>query len=232
MKVVVSMGDVVQVDGLSEEQINFGWETRQPARASLLHGWDDRRGCRGGPTDACPNVVPRWVGEKVPFVLTVSAIRGSSSPRDTVQERQLNMATMTLEIVTAEKLAYSDEVNSVVAPGIEGELGILPHHAPLLTILQPGELRIIKEGHADEYLAMSGGFMEVMNNKVVILADAAERADEIDEERAQEAVKRAEERINDKSQDLDLERTVASMRRAQLRLKVARRRRSGPRAGS
>ena len=142
------------------------------------------------------------------------------------------MATMMLEIVTAEKLAYSDEVNSVVAPGIEGELGILPHHAPLLTILQPGELRIIKEGHADEYLAMSGGFMEVMNNKVVILADAAERADEIDEERAQEAVKRAEERINDKSQDLDLERTVASMRRAQLRLKVARRRRSGPRAGS
>ena len=142
------------------------------------------------------------------------------------------MATMTLEIVTVERLAYSDEVNSVVAPGIEGELGILPHHAPLLTVLQPGELRIIKEGHADEYLVMSGGFMEVMNNKVVILADAAERAEDIDEERAQEAVRRAQERINDRPQDLDLERTVASMRRAQLRIKVARRRRNLPPLGS
>ena len=139
---------------------------------------------------------------------------------------------MTLEIVTVERLAYSDEVNSVVAPGIEGELGILPHHAPLLTVLQPGELRIIKEGHADEYLVMSGGFMEVMNNKVVILADAAERAEDIDEERAQEAVRRAQERINDRPQDLDLERTVASMRRAQLRIKVARRRRNLPPLGS
>lgn len=141
------------------------------------------------------------------------------------------MATMTLEIVTAERQVSSEEVNGVVAPGIEGELGILPHHAPLLTVLQPGELRIIRAGQEDEHLAVSGGFMEVMGNKVVVLADAAERAEEIDEQRAQEAVRRAEERLAHRTQDMDLERAVASMRRAALRLKVVRRRRHPPQPG-
>ena len=69
------------------------------------------------------------------------------------------MAPMLLEIVTAERLVYSDEVDIVVAPGMEGELGILPHHAPLLTILQPGELRIHKTGQEDVYMAVTGGFL-------------------------------------------------------------------------
>ncbi|MBI4310350.1 MAG: F0F1 ATP synthase subunit epsilon [Chloroflexi bacterium] len=141
------------------------------------------------------------------------------------------MATMKLEIVTAEKQVYSEEVNGVVAPGIEGELGILPHHAPLLTILQPGELRIMREGQEDNYLAVSGGFLEVMANHVVILADTAERAEEIDEARAQEAMKRAEERVTHRTADMDLERAMASIHRAQARLKVARRRRHPPQAG-
>ncbi|MDO8750472.1 MAG: F0F1 ATP synthase subunit epsilon [Dehalococcoidia bacterium] len=141
------------------------------------------------------------------------------------------MPTMQLEIVTAERLVYSEQVNCVVAPGIEGELGILPHHAPLLTTLQPGELRIMREGQADIYLAVSGGFLEVMANRVVVLADAAERADEIDETRAQEAVHRAQEQLEHRSADIDLERALASMRRAQTRLKVVRRRRHPPTPG-
>ncbi|MSQ22017.1 MAG: F0F1 ATP synthase subunit epsilon [Dehalococcoidia bacterium] len=141
------------------------------------------------------------------------------------------MPTMQLEIVTAERLVYSDQVNGVVAPGIEGDLGILPHHAPLLTTLQAGELRIMKEGQPDTYMAISSGFLEVMANRVVVLADTAERADEIDEARAQEAVHRTQEQLEHRAADVDLERAVASMRRAQTRLKVVRRRQRPPTTG-
>ena len=90
------------------------------------------------------------------------------------------MPTMKLEIVTAERVVYSDEVEVVVAPGIEGELGILPHHAPLLTVLKPGELRVVKDGQ-EEIMAVSGGFLEVLGNTVTVLADTAEHAEEINE---------------------------------------------------
>ncbi len=135
------------------------------------------------------------------------------------------MAEMKLEIVTGEGLVYSGDVEVLVAPGIEGELGILPHHAPLLTMLQPGEIRIVVEGQ-EEYMVISGGFLEVLANTVTILADTAERADEIDEERAQEAVQRAQERLTGQLAAQDLERALASIRRAQARVQVARRRRS------
>ena len=138
---------------------------------------------------------------------------------------------MLLEIVTAERQVYSDQVNGVVAPGIEGELGILPHHAPLLTILQPGELRILKEGEEDTSMAVSGGFLEVMANRVVVLTDAAERVEEIDEARAQEAMQRAQERLDRRTADIDLERALVSLRRSQTRLKVVRRRRHPPPPG-
>ena len=137
------------------------------------------------------------------------------------------MAPMKLEIITAERVVYSDDVDVVVAPGIEGELGILPHHAPLMTTLQPGELRVRKEGE-EVFMAVSGGFLEIMANKVTILADAAERSEEIDEARVQEAVRRAEERLVNRTADMDLERAVASLRRSQARLKVVQRRRSRP----
>ena len=135
------------------------------------------------------------------------------------------MATMRLEIITAERQVYGEDVDALVAPGIEGQLGILPHHAPLMTALQPGELLIRKDGE-ETYLAVTGGFMEVIGNKVTILADACERSDEIDEQRAEEAMVRATERLQTHATDLQLERAAVSIRRAQVRLNVARRRRS------
>ena len=139
------------------------------------------------------------------------------------------MATMRLDIVTAERAVFSDDVDLVVAPGIDGELGILPHHAALITALQPGAIRI-RRGGDEEHLAVGGGFMEVYNNRVIILADSAERAEEIDFARAEEARRRAEERLRMRGGDVDAERALASLRRSTIRLRVAQRRRraAGP----
>jgi F-type H+-transporting ATPase subunit epsilon len=134
------------------------------------------------------------------------------------------MAQMRLDVITAEREVLSDEVDLVVAPGSEGELGILPNHSPLMTTLKEGELTIRKGGE-DTYLAVTGGFLEVMDNVVTVLADACERSEEISEERAQEAMRRAQEMLSSRGADVDLESTLASMRRAQLRIRVARRRR-------
>ena len=134
------------------------------------------------------------------------------------------MPTIRLEIVTAERVVYEEDVDIVVLPGVEGQLGILPHHAPLLTALQPGELMARKDGQ-ETVMALSGGFAQVLGDKVIVLADAAERDEEIDEQRAQEAVRRAQEQLEHRTADLDLEQAVAAMRRAQTRLRVAQRRR-------
>ncbi|MCH8825421.1 MAG: F0F1 ATP synthase subunit epsilon [Chloroflexi bacterium] len=134
------------------------------------------------------------------------------------------MAPMKLEIVTAERLVYSEDVDMLVAPGIDGELGILPRHAPLLTVLKPGEIRVTRDGDVS-YLAVSGGFLEVMSNTVTILADTAEQAEEINAERAEAALARAQERIESSASDMDLQMAMASMRRSQARLAVATRRR-------
>ncbi len=131
---------------------------------------------------------------------------------------------MNLEIITAERQVYSDEVDMVIAPGIDGQLGILPQHAPLMTILKPGEMTVRKDGE-DMYVAVSGGFMEVMGNKVSVLADACERSDEIDEERAQAAMERAQERLANRGSDMELTRILSSLHRAQVRLDLVRRRR-------
>lgn len=134
------------------------------------------------------------------------------------------MAPMRLEIVTAERLIYAEDVDILVAPGEGGELAILPSHAPLLTGLRPGEIRVVK-GNEESFIAVSGGFLEVMANKVTILADTAEHAEEIDEQRAEEALRRAEERIQSRPADMDLEQALSSVRRSQARLRVAVRRR-------
>ena len=134
------------------------------------------------------------------------------------------MTTMRLEIITAERQVYSEDVEVLVAPGIEGQLGILPRHAPLMTALQPGELLIRKDGE-ETYLSVTGGFLEVIGNKVTILADACERSDEIDEQRAQEAMEQAQERLQRQGADIQLEQVAVAMRRAQVRLDVVRRRR-------
>ncbi len=137
------------------------------------------------------------------------------------------MAKLHLDIVTAERrLLSEDDIDEVVAPGAEGQLGILPSHAALITTLQPGELRVKKGGEEIEYV-LSGGFMEVRDNKVVILADAAERADEIDLARAQEARRRAEEALAQREATVDLAMVEAALRRSLVRLRAAERRRRG-----
>lgn len=132
-----------------------------------------------------------------------------------------------LQIITAEREVFSGQVDALNAPGVEGQLGILPDHAPLMTVLQPGELTV-RTGGEESYLALSGGYLEVLGNQVIILADAAEDVDEIDEQRAQQAVELARQRIASRESDVELEQAVASLRRAQVRVTVARRRRAAP----
>lgn len=130
------------------------------------------------------------------------------------------MDKLKFEIVTAERVVFSDDVDIVVAPGIEGQLGILPHHAPLMTMLQPGEL-LVRKGSEEQSIFVSGGFMEVSGDKVVVLADTAERAEEIDISRAEAAKHRAQERMEQPSTEVDLARTQAALLRSMMRLKVA-----------
>ena len=134
------------------------------------------------------------------------------------------MATLRLEIITAECQVFADDVNTVVAPGVEGELGILPHHAPLITMLKPGEILIRKDSE-ETYMSVSGGFLEVRPDKILILADACERAEEIDIERAEAAKRRAEERLKTRTPELDVAQVQAALLRSLVRLKVAERRR-------
>ncbi len=133
------------------------------------------------------------------------------------------MSGIKLDIVTAERVVFSEDVDVVVAPGVEGQLGILPHHTPLMTMLQPGELRV-KKGGEEFFLAISGGFLEVRPDRVIVLADAAERVEEIDVARAEEAKRRAEERLSQRAPDLDVARVEAGLRRALARLEVVQRR--------
>jgi F-type H+-transporting ATPase subunit epsilon len=135
------------------------------------------------------------------------------------------LVPLKVDIVTAERLVYSEEgVERLIVPGVEGELGVLTLHAPLLTMMQPGVLRIVKGGDEVE-MAITGGFIEVRQNRVTILADAAERAEEIDTVRAEEARRRAQRRLEERASEEDLARAEASLARALVRLKVVERRR-------
>jgi len=130
------------------------------------------------------------------------------------------MSPLKVDVVTAERSVYSGDVDMVVVPGVEGQLGILPHHTPLMTALQPGELRL-KKGENEVSLVVTGGFVEVRPDRVVVLADAAERAEEIDTARAEEARKRAQKRLAEKrALGIDESRAEASLRRAMTRLAV------------
>ena len=135
-----------------------------------------------------------------------------------------------LDIVTPERLAFSDEVDAVVAPGIDGELGVLPHHAPLLTTLGLGELRI-RKGGTEESFAIAGGFLQVRPDRVVVMAEMADMASEIDLQRAEEARREAERALEEGFvEPADLAIARAALQRALLRIRVAeRRRREGPR---
>jgi len=139
------------------------------------------------------------------------------------------MPTTKLEIVTAERQAFaSDDVTTIIAQGVEGQMTILPKHAPLITMLEPAELIIRKDNGDEMYMVITGGFIEVKPEKVIILADACERSDEINLERAEAATRRAEERIKNITPDVDPLRAEAALRRSMARLRVAERRRKAP----
>jgi len=135
-----------------------------------------------------------------------------------------------VQIVTAEREVLAEEgVDMVVAPGSEGVVGILPRHAPLLTTLQPGVIRIKREG-SEEAMSVGGGFLQVARDQVLVLADTAERADEVDQARAEDARRRARETLSEavnSGQRLQAEAARVALRRAEVRIQVARRRR-GP----
>jgi F-type H+-transporting ATPase subunit epsilon len=135
-----------------------------------------------------------------------------------------------LDIVTPERLAYSGQVDSVQLPGSEGELGVLPHHAPLIANLGHGELRI-RKGGTEETFAVFGGFLQVLPDKVVVMAESADLASEIDLERAQEARREAERALESGVHEgADLAAARATLQQALLRVRVAERRRhEGPR---
>ena len=126
-----------------------------------------------------------------------------------------------LEVVTPDRLVARETVDIVMAQGALGEFGILPNHIPFLTILQPGELRYRKDGRL-EYMAVTGGFAEISDNKVTILAEAAERAREIDVDRAKRARERAERRLaRAKAEAIDHVRAEAALKRSLIRLSIA-----------
>jgi F-type H+-transporting ATPase subunit epsilon len=129
-----------------------------------------------------------------------------------------------VEIVTAEGRIFSGDTDSVTAPGADGQLTILPSHAPLITSLEEGDLKLIDSG-VERHIALLGGFMEVNNNQVTVLANAAEDEGKIDLERAEAAMRRAQERLSNRVEEVDVERALAALRRARVRLTVARRRR-------
>ena len=130
-----------------------------------------------------------------------------------------------LEVITPERKVYEDDVDMVVAPATEGYVGILPHHVPLFTTLGPGEFKV-KKGGVEEVLAVFGGFMDVRSDRVVVLTDAAEPAEEIDATRAQQARERAQQVLAaGAASAADEQRARAELQRALVRLRVSEGRR-------
>jgi F-type H+-transporting ATPase subunit epsilon len=130
------------------------------------------------------------------------------------------MSTLRLEIVTPERKVYENDVNMVVVKGVAGELGILPHHIPLVTPLKVAPVKA-KIGNTEEFIAVHGGFMEVRKDKVVILAEAAELGSDIDVSRARSAKERAEHRLAQKQSDINSQRAEMALQRALSRLESA-----------
>jgi len=130
-----------------------------------------------------------------------------------------------LDVVTIEREVYTaDDVDMVVLPGAEGVMGVLPHHAPVVSALKEGVMEI-KRGDQREYVAIGGGFVEVRPDGVIVMADVAEKSDEIDEERAERARQSALEAIAKAPATADRLDAVASLRRAEIRLRVSRQKR-------
>ena len=135
------------------------------------------------------------------------------------------MATLKLEIVTPEKTAYSEDVEMVTLPGSEGELGVYPNHVPLLTTLNPGELRVLKGGK-ETFLAIGEGFVEITGSTVSVLTDMALEPAVIDESAAEAAVARAQAAMKEDLGKEECAAVTASLQKALAQLHVKRRRRS------
>ncbi len=135
------------------------------------------------------------------------------------------MKLLDVEIVTAEKTIFSGQASLILVPGIEGELGILTSHAPIITELYPGEV-LIRNEQEELSLVLSGGFVEVFNDKVTILADAAERTNEINIEKAKEAIQKAEKIVDSKGSDIDIQKALFVIRASKAQLRIANRRTS------
>lgn len=131
---------------------------------------------------------------------------------------------MQLDIVTPEKMAFSNEVDSVVVPGSEGEMGILKSHAPLVTTLQPGELRYDKDGE-EYHLAIGTGIVEISNDRISVLTDMALEEKEIDESAVEKALERAQESLGELSEPEEIALVMASIQKSMAQLHVKRRRR-------
>ncbi len=131
------------------------------------------------------------------------------------------MATYQLSIATPEETILEEMVESIIVPGAQGYLGVMANHAALITPLQPGKITIHLPGGTELLLAVSGGFLEVAHNRATILADAAEHATKIDRARAVTALDRADKRLRDRPEGLDVDRATAAFRRAQNRIRIA-----------
>ncbi|MFD1382925.1 F0F1 ATP synthase subunit epsilon [Rhodanobacter aciditrophus] len=128
--------------------------------------------------------------------------------------------TVQCDIVSAEQEIFSGSVETLVAAGSYGDLGIYPGHAPLLTTLQPGPVRVIKQNGEEEVIFVSGGFLEVQPHRVTVLADTAVRANDLDEAAALEAKKHAQDLLDQQHSDLDLSRATAELAEAVARLRT------------
>ncbi|MFN0085498.1 MAG: F0F1 ATP synthase subunit epsilon [Blastocatellia bacterium] len=124
-----------------------------------------------------------------------------------------------LEIVTPEKIALREVVDEVVVPGRDGELGIMPNHTPLISQLQTGILTY-RQGNERRQLHVSGGFVEVLSDRVSVLSDVAERPEEIDLERAKRAKERAEKKLLSRAEDIDFARAELKLQRAKARIQL------------
>lgn len=133
-------------------------------------------------------------------------------------------ATLKLEIVTPEAKIYSEDVDMVTLPGVEGEMGIFPMHVPLMTQVVAGEL-IARKGGRDHFLAIGEGFVEITGERVAVMTDMAIKADDIDETKAEEARKRAEARLAEKLGDEETAMVSAALAHSLAQLKVKRRQR-------
>jgi F-type H+-transporting ATPase subunit epsilon len=134
--------------------------------------------------------------------------------------------TLKLQIVTPDGEAYSEDVNMVTLPGVEGQLGVYPQHVPLMTQMTPGEIVVRKDGH-DYYLAVGEGLIEVMGDHVAVLTDLAIASEKIDEAKVEEARQRAEARLKEKLSDEEVASVNASLVRSAVQLRVKRRQRTG-----